>query len=69
MTIREFFFNYDFTIDGEVIIKHYNVSDNSYDILGYKYYELTDDEQDYKISYIYANKDGLNIEVKYPNED
>lgn len=67
MTVREFF-NNDFTVDGDVIIKHYNEADNTYDVLGYRYYELEDDERDYEISYIYANADGLNIEVEYPDE-
>lgn len=68
MTVREFF-NNDFTVDGDVIIKHCNSETvNTYNVLGYRYYELEDDERDYEISYIYANADGLNIEVKYPDE-
>lgn len=69
MTIREFF-NNDFTVDGDVVIKHFNQKENTYDILGFRYYELSEEEKDYEISYIYANHEhGLNIEVKYPNED
>lgn len=78
MTVREFF-NNDFTVDGDVVIKHFNQKDNTYDInqkdntydiLGFRFYELSEKEKDYEITYIYANQEhGLNIEVKYPNED
>lgn len=68
MTVREFF-NNEFTVDGDVIIKHcISEADNTYDILGYRYYELEDYELDYEIQYIYSNEDGLNIEVIYPDE-
>ena len=79
MTIREFF-NGDFSVDGDYVIKHYDESTDKYDILGYRIYELDDEEKDYEITYIYAqmcykdikapnNYPQLIIEVKYPDED
>lgn len=67
MTIREFC-NNDFTIDGDVVIKLFKEQSGTYEILGYRYYELEEKEKDYIITYIYCKDNELVIETNGEQE-